>query len=764
LGNHVSSCAIVDSPCNFSDHRPVLVNISSSAGFDLDRLPHRTNHFESPCTASISNKLAFIWDVNNFSKYYDCTRSQFAELSRLFAAYDFNQLALLRPDFFSSRGANTLYKNVIHSLLNCSLECFKVKSNGARGKQNWWWDNSLKVAKAASCSSFNAWQLSGSIADSPEHQVYLAARRKLKKLIHSKKRDANQSLNENLFCSLNSCNTQKFWRLWNANFKTNNGRSIYSFEDAHSDPDIANLLANSHKKNCSPSNEFLNNKRKLEFSDKKSNYVSSGFFQPIVLTATQIEKAISDISNNTAPGHDSICIEHLKLAHPSVFLILAVIFNIFLYLGEVPCDFGLGIVSPIPKFKGHKRKVSPDDFRGITLNVIPSKIFEHAIAYFLRPLATSDRQFGFKVGSGCNYAINTVKNTINFFNKRGSRPTVNVCCLDIKKAFDRANWWGILLMLQRKNINPQIINVIEHWFMISSAQVRWNGCLSDPISLAAGVRQGGVLSPLIFSAFIDDLLHMLKKSNLGCFIKGNCLNSFLYADDLILLSISLSDLQSLVNCCITVLDDLDFQINSVKSVCLRIGPRFRSPCLPVMVGNQPLIWADEFTYLGVVFKGGKKLTFNWKLARGSFYKAVNSIFGTLGSNPNISVLISLARSRCIPILSYGIESLSLTNSDISTFSFAYNCIFFKLFHCKDPGVILNCQFYCSVLPFQALYDYLRYNFLLSVFGYNLFSVNNPFYEDDYKDFAAIAAKYHFSAIDSRCNIKHKIWSFIESSL
>ena len=496
LGNHVSSCAIVDSPCNFSDHRPVLVNISSSAGFDLDRLPHRTNHFESPCTASISNKLAFIWDVNNFSKYYDCTRSQFAELSRLFAAYDFNQLALLRPDFFSSRGANTLYKNVIHSLLNCSLECFKVKSNGARGKQNWWWDNSLKVAKAASCSSFNAWQLSGSIADSPEHQVYLAARRKLKKLIHSKKRDANQSLNENLFCSLNSCNTQKFWRLWNANFKTNNGRSIYSFEDAHSDPDIANLLANSHKKNCSPSNEFLNNKRKLEFSDKKSNYVSSGFFQPIVLTATQIEKAISDISNNTAPGHDSICIEHLKLAHPSVFLILAVIFNIFLYLGEVPCDFGLGIVSPIPKFKGHKRKVSPDDFRGITLNVIPSKIFEHAIAYFLRPLATSDRQFGFKVGSGCNYAINTVKNTINFFNKRGS--TVNVCCLDIKKAFDRANWWGILLMLQRKNINPQIINVIEHWFMISSAQVRWNGCLSDPISLAAGVRQGGVLSPLIF--------------------------------------------------------------------------------------------------------------------------------------------------------------------------------------------------------------------------------------------------------------------------
>ena len=76
---------------------------------------------------------------------------------------------------------------------------------------------------------------------------------------------------------------------------------------------------------------------------------------PIALSIEQVDKAIRKIVNNTASGHDNICIEHFKRAHSSVTFILTFILNIFIGFGEVSLDFGQGIVSPIPKFKGYKK-------------------------------------------------------------------------------------------------------------------------------------------------------------------------------------------------------------------------------------------------------------------------------------------------------------------------------------------------------------------------------------------------------------------------
>ena len=91
-------------------------------------------------------------------------------------------------------------------------------------------------------------------------------------------------------------------------------------------------------------------------------------------------------------------------------------------------------MTPIPKFKGNKRKVVSDDFRCITINVMASKIFEHAITHCFGNLFSSDRQFGFKKGSGCNRALHSVRSVVNFMIKRGC--TVNLGLIDVKKAFD----------------------------------------------------------------------------------------------------------------------------------------------------------------------------------------------------------------------------------------------------------------------------------------------------------------------------------------
>jgi len=73
-------------------------------------------------------------------------------------------------------------------------------------------------------------------------------------------------------------------------------------------------------------------------------------------------------------------------------------------------------------------------------------------------------------------------------------------------------------------------------------------------------------------------LDKLAESGLGCFMGLKCLNSFMYADDLILLSISISDLQKMLDICNKGFHDLDLPINIKKSCCLRVGPRWNANC------------------------------------------------------------------------------------------------------------------------------------------------------------------------------------------
>ncbi len=98
-----------------------------------------------------------------------------------------------------------------------------------------------------------------------------------------------------------------------------------------------------------------------------------------------------------------------------------------------------------------------------------------------------------------------------------------------------------------RNVPRHFLLTLMSWYNKAFTVVRWESCFSHQVKLTAGVRQGGVLSPLLFAVFVDDLLVKLRNSSLGCYIKGICLNAAMFADDLLLLSISVCDLQRMVN-------------------------------------------------------------------------------------------------------------------------------------------------------------------------------------------------------------------------
>ena len=74
-------------------------------------------------------------------------------------------------------------------------------------------------------------------------------------------------------------------------------------------------------------------------------------------------------------------------------------------------------------------------------------------------------------------------------------------------------------------------------------QVRWGDILSQQFPVRNGVKQEGVLSPVLFTAYIDHLLKPLKQRNIGCQIGNSYLGVFGYADDLTLLCPSLTGLK-----------------------------------------------------------------------------------------------------------------------------------------------------------------------------------------------------------------------------
>jgi len=89
--------------------------------------------------------------------------------------------------------------------------------------------------------------------------------------------------------------------------------------------------------------------------------------------------------------------------------------------------------------------------------------------------------------------------------------------------------------------------------------------------LKYGVRQGGVLSLLLFSIHVDCIVEKLRMSNKGCYINQQFWGCILYANDILLLSASVFDLQDMIDIRACVLKELDMILNVDICNIIRIG-------------------------------------------------------------------------------------------------------------------------------------------------------------------------------------------------
>ena len=498
---------------------------------------------------------------------------------------------------------DNVYQSLVSSLNYITNSTIKSENCNFR---KYWWNQQLDELKNQSITSHAAWINAGRPRSGPIFDLKLKSKTVYKKCINDNKKIESETVSNNLHDALSNKTQNVFWKIWRKKFGNTQVQS--PIIDGCFDPvEITNIFAKNFTKICSTNTPEKDDENRAQYRLRLLNYSGDPFTNADHFVNIELlDNIIKELKLGKAAGKDHLTAEHFKYSHPIVMGILVKIFNLMLLYNYVPDGFGDGLTFPIPKSASTRKSLSTNDFRGITVSPIISKIFELCLTNRLNKyLYSSEMQFGFKKHSGCSHAIFTAQTTIEHFTSNNS--TISLCSLDLSKAFDKVSHHLLFVKLIERNVPANIIKLLDCWYSKSYSSIKWHDCISKPYKLSAGVRQGGVLSPFLFAIYVDKLLCNLNSSKLGCHINHVCLNAIMYADDLLLLSVSISELQTLIDICIAELGLIDMVLNANKSSCMRIGKRRQNNAANLTANGLILKWCDEIHYLGITLLSAKIL-------------------------------------------------------------------------------------------------------------------------------------------------------------
>ena len=256
----------------------------------------------------------------------------------------------------------------------------------------------------------------------------------------------------------------------------------------------------------------------------------------------------------------------------------------------------------VPIVKNKKGNITDmDNYRPIAITTVFSKVIELLLLHrYSDLLCTTDNQFGFRTEHSTDMCVFALKQVIDFYISNNS--PMFICYMDASKAFDRINHWSLFRRLLNRSIPKLIVRLIIFWYTMQTFIIQWGSCLSAPFTCTNGVRQGGILSPLLFNVYVDDLSLKLTALKTGCNLNNTFMNHFMYADDTVLLAPSAVSLQKLINACSQFAADNDMIFNYKKTVCMYIkSKKFKDLQIPNFTLNDNVIdFVDHEKYLGVI--------------------------------------------------------------------------------------------------------------------------------------------------------------------
>ena len=320
------------------------------------------------------------------------------------------------------------------------------------------------------------------------------------------------------------------------------------------------------------------------------------------VTRIEIKNAIKKLKNGKAAGCDNIPPEAIKAGGDTSEEVLLGLCNRLWNEEKIPEEWRKGLLIKLPK-KGDLSYCK--NWRGIMLLNMASKVFCRVILERIK-IALDEKlreeQAGFRAGRSCTDQIATLRIIIEQSIEWQSSLYINF--IDFEKAFDSISRDVLWRLLRHYGLPDKIVTIIRVLYEGFSAQVVHNGQKTQPLDMRTGVRQGCLLSPLLFLVALDWVTRTAFDRKRGIqWTFTTSLEDLDFADDLALLSHRIQDMRDKTRALEVQSAKVGLKINATKTKLMRIGTKRGDV---VSVAGKRVEEVDEFTYLGSIVskKGG----------------------------------------------------------------------------------------------------------------------------------------------------------------
>ena len=572
-----------------SDHKPLLVVLNNLLQCD-DLLP-------SLKTGSVGNLKA----VPDWSKADDlCIVNYHSELDAELSYVTVPDMAALASFNYTERTeiVNNYYEAVVKSMKTAFTRCIPSRLMGSVQSEYVvpGWNEFVKDKHKIDRDAFLDWLHAGKPHDGPLRFWMTKTRAQFKMALRYCKQHEATITADLAADSLTNRDYDKFWKTVR---KQNNAKATklaHVIDGCCGDDAIAERWRDHFQKLYNRIDDSVSKNALHRLVCDSSQHADS-----INITISDILEACSKQKRGKAPGPDGIAMEAIIFGGQRLHIHLCLLFNLFVQLGYLPTMFMHSVMIPIVKNKcGDLSDLN--NYRAIAISSALSKILETVLTMFLYSESDVDCfQFGFKPGHSTSVCTSSFKQTVDYYTSQGSH--VFACFIDFSKAFDSVNYWKLFLKLMTDGVNYMIVNLLTFWYSNQSAAVRWGGSLSASFYFSNGLRQGGVLSPYLFTRYIRDLIRSVVVSAVGCMIGPQMVNLLAYADDLVLLAPSWRAMQHLLSVLYSEICSLDLTCNTKKSVSMVFMPKKRDKIIcsdfpRFKIGDSDIQFVESFKYLG----------------------------------------------------------------------------------------------------------------------------------------------------------------------
>ena len=515
-------------------------------------------------------------------------------------------------------------------------------------KATLWWTENVQAAVRDKMRAFRRWMKTRQPEDRPRYEISRKNTERVKKVA---KQDMWAKIGSDLEEDLSG--TKKLLYSMAKSYRGKNKGTAYAIKDKSN-----NLLTEPEeiaKRWGEYFMELLNIRDDEGASQElEENEILSEDDGNDSITVEEVRQVMKQMKNRKAPGDDGIPFELLGAGGECIVQQLLKMFNIAYRSESVPLDWQRGVICPLFK-KGDK--TSCDNYRGITLLSHAGKLYNRIIERRLQSHVEEvilECQHGFRLNRGTVDLVFTIKMILEKsweWNKDKF-----ALFIDLEKAFDRvkrSTLWKVLKE-ERYNIPPKLIRVIKNLYSQSWSKVRGRDLESNWFEIETGVRQGDVLSPLLFIIFMDSCAR-----DLG--VAESSVETLMYADDVAVIANSIEEIQSVANSWYEGTKQNGMKINTRigKTEIMAIS---RSPNqYDVFIGEDKINQTDNDSYLGVCVNDGnlQERESNERISK--YTTNVGMMYPLLKDRhvPRQSKII-IYKTILKPILLYGAETWSLT--------------------------------------------------------------------------------------------------------